>query len=161
MRAVRFRQILETLSKHEVDYIVVGNVSAVLQGAPVTTFDLDIVHSRAAENLPRLLEALQELDAYFREQPERKITPGLSHLVGTGHQLLLTRFGPLDVLGAIQSGRDYDALLSRTVTIPLKNGLEVRMLNLETIIALKEELLRPKDLAVLPMLKKILAERSD
>jgi len=43
-----------------VDFIIVGGVSAVLQGAPVTTFDLDLVHSREAENITRLLSALTQ-----------------------------------------------------------------------------------------------------
>ena len=36
-----FREILELLNKYEVEYIVVGGVAAVIQGAPITTFDLD------------------------------------------------------------------------------------------------------------------------
>ena len=38
--------LLKALVRHEVAFIVVGGVSAVLHGAPVTTLDLDIVHSR-------------------------------------------------------------------------------------------------------------------
>lgn len=41
-----FSAVLEVLAKHEVDFIVVDGVCAVLLGAPVATFDLDIVHSR-------------------------------------------------------------------------------------------------------------------
>jgi len=36
-----FREILELLNKYEVEYIVVGGAAAVIQGAPITTFDLD------------------------------------------------------------------------------------------------------------------------
>ncbi len=36
-----FREILRTLNRHQVDYLVVGGVAAVVQGAPMTTFDLD------------------------------------------------------------------------------------------------------------------------
>ncbi len=39
---VDFVAILETLSANAVDFVVVGGVSAVLNGAPVSTFDLDI-----------------------------------------------------------------------------------------------------------------------
>ena len=39
--------LLKTLIWHEVEFIVVGGVGAVLQGAPLSTFDLDIVHLRA------------------------------------------------------------------------------------------------------------------
>lgn len=34
------------LAGHGVDFIVVGGVAAVLGGAPISTFDLDIVHAR-------------------------------------------------------------------------------------------------------------------
>src|SRR3954447_2164849 len=96
-----FRVILQTLFDCGVDFIVVGGVCAVLHGAPVSTLDVDLVHSRAPENLERLLAALQDLDAYYREQPDRRLRPGPSHLASAGHQLLLTRAGPLDLLGTV------------------------------------------------------------
>jgi hypothetical protein len=43
-----FREILELLNKHEVEYIVVGGVAAVIQGAPITTFDLDALASTSS-----------------------------------------------------------------------------------------------------------------
>ena len=52
-----FLAILQTLAKHQVDFIVVGGVGAVLQGAPISTFDLDVVHSRTSDNIDRLLVA--------------------------------------------------------------------------------------------------------
>jgi hypothetical protein len=92
-------EILKVLTQHRVDFIVVGGVSAVLHGAPVTTFDLDVVHARNRENVARMLSALEELEAVYRVQPERQLRPDESNLTGPGHQLLLTKFGPLDVLG--------------------------------------------------------------
>ena len=47
-----FLEILRTLSEYKVDFIVVGGVCAVLHGAPMTAFDLDVVHSRSADNYP-------------------------------------------------------------------------------------------------------------
>jgi len=41
-----------------VETIVVGGVAAVLQGAPIATFDLDLVHRRSEENVARLQDAL-------------------------------------------------------------------------------------------------------
>jgi len=75
-----FLEILKVLSEHKVDFIVVGGVCAVLHGAPVTTFDLDLVHSRSSDNLARLLSALKELDAYYRGREGHRLTPGLSHI---------------------------------------------------------------------------------
>jgi hypothetical protein len=51
--------LLRTLSGRDVDYIVVGGLAGVLHGAPVVTADLDIVHSRAASNVARLLTVLE------------------------------------------------------------------------------------------------------
>jgi hypothetical protein len=90
-------EILKVLTRRRVDFIIVGGVSAVLHGAPVTTFDLGVVHARDPENVTRLLSTLEELQAVYRVQPERQLRPG--------HQLLLTRFGPLDVLGLIGKSR--------------------------------------------------------
>ncbi len=154
-----FVQILETLVRHQVDFIIIGGVCAVLHGAPVTTLDLDVVHSRSPENLPRLLGALQELDAIYREMPERRLRPGLTHLNSPGHQLLLTNAGPLDLLGTISSGREFADLLPHTIQITLRDEIRIRMLNLETLIALKEEVGRDKDLAVLPILRQTLEEK--
>ena len=83
--------ILVTLAKHDVRYIAVGGIAAVLRGAPINTRDVDIVYDRAEDNLSRPLEALADLDAYFRDDP-RNLRPNESHLRSTGHKLLRTRW---------------------------------------------------------------------
>ena len=42
MASRSFRSILQALAGHEVRFVLVGAVSAVLQGAPINTFDLDV-----------------------------------------------------------------------------------------------------------------------
>ncbi len=54
---------------------MVGGVGAVLQGAPISTFDLDLVHSRTRKNVDRLLVALELLDARHRTAGAREISP--------------------------------------------------------------------------------------
>ena len=131
-----FLEILRTLSEYKVDFIVVGGVCAVLHGAPMTTFDLDVVHSRSADNLERLLSALHTLDAYYRDRPGQRLQPKLSHLASPGHQLFLTRFGPLDILGTIGNRLSYSDLITGTVQLQL-DDLELRMLTLESLIDTK------------------------
>ena len=63
----RFKDALEILAKHRVDLVVVGGVAAVLNGAPIATFDLDVVHARGQDNLDRLAAALKELEARYRD----------------------------------------------------------------------------------------------
>lgn len=154
-----FLNILNIFQKHEVDYIIVGGVCAVLHGAPISTFDIDIVHSREPGNIDRLLKALNELGAQYRDPAGRIIKPKRSHLSSPGHQLLMTKDGPLDLLGELANGRDYDELLENTVSLVLSEGLTVRLLKLETLIETKEEAARDKDIAILAILRRTLEEQ--
>ena len=139
---------------------MVGGVCAVLHGAPISTFDLDVVHSREPDNVHRLLTALGALDAHYRIQPERKAKPGVSHLSSAGHQLLMTCFGPLDVLGSIGRGQGYQDLLAHTEELRVARGVKVRVLKLDALIRIKSETAGEKDKATLPLLRRTLEEKS-
>jgi len=152
--------ILKTLHQHKVKFIIVGGVCAVLHGAPMATFDLDVVHSREPDNLARLSAALEELHAHYRIPGHREMKPGPSHLASEGHQLLMTRFGPLDLLGTIGKGREYNQLLQETVEMEVGPGLKVRVLTLENLVKTKEETGQEKDRAALPLLRRVLEEES-
>ena len=159
METGRFLPTLRALKDAQVEFILVGGLSAVLNGAPINTFDVDVVHSRDPANIIRLQHALEELDAVYRIQPHRRLRPTASHLASAGHQNLLTRTGPLDLLGTIGSGLNYADLISHSAEKDLDEGLRVRVLDLETLIAIKEELGGEKDRAVLPILRRTLEER--
>jgi len=154
-----FLNILRIFHKHVVDYIIVGGVCAVLHGAPISTFDIDIVHSREPGNVDRIMKALDELKARYRDPAGRMIKPTKAHLSSHGHQLLMTKDGPLDLLGELAKGRGYDELLENTVSLVLSEGLTVRPLNLETLIQTKEEAARDKDIAILAILRRTLEEQ--
>jgi len=123
------------------------------------TFDVDIVHSRDPGNILRLLRALESLEAYYRTHPGRMIKPNASHLSSLGHQLLMTRAGPLDILGMIGRGREYDDLLRHTVEMEIGEGVKVAALDLETLILSKEAAGAEKDQAALPLLRRTLEEK--
>jgi hypothetical protein len=144
--------------EHEVDFIVVGGVCAVIHGAPITTFDLDLVHSRSPENLECLLSALNNLDACYRGREDQYITPKISHLSSPGHHLLTTNHGPLDLFGKIGSGLSYKDLIQHTIEIEVSD-LRVRILELETLIEVKKETANDKDRAMIPILERTLEEK--
>jgi hypothetical protein len=157
MPRARFAEILRLLAAGEVEFVVVGMTAGVLQGAPVSTVDLDVVHRRTPENVTRLLRVLGELDAVYRHDPRHR-RPQASHLVGPGHQLLATTLGDLDCLGTIDQDRGYEQLLDQTVEMALAGGRTVRVLSLPALIEAKERAGRPKDLAALPVLRATLDE---
>lgn len=158
--APRFRDALETLARHGVEFVVVGGVAAVLNGAPISTLDLDIVHARSEENLDRLLAALTEIDARYRDLTGRVLRPERSALAGEGHHLLITSYGPLDVLGQIGDRLRYEDLLPETVERVL-GAYTFRVLDLAALIRTKEQAGRDKDRAVLAILRRTLRERGD
>jgi predicted nucleotidyltransferase len=151
-----FHALLRTLVEHEVEFLIVGGVAGVLHGAPIVTFDLDVLHRRTPGNVDRLLTALVSLDATYRTDA-RRLRPTTAHLMGPGHQLLRTTLGPIDVLGSIGEGLSYDDLVGTSVAVDL-DGLLVRLLDLRTLIRLKEQLGREKDRAALDVLRHTLEE---
>ena len=153
-----FREILELLNKHEVEFIVVGGVAAVIQGAPVTTFDLDTLVRVREDNAERLSLALNELDARYREH-QSIVRPTKEDIMAGGHLLLLTRAGPLDLLGFIGDKSRYEDMLPRSTEISMAVGT-LRVLDLEELIRQKKESDRPKDRAMLELLEEALRLRS-
>ena len=149
--------ILEGLLEAGVDFILVGGLAAVVQGAPVTTMDVDIVHDQSTENVSRLLEFLKSVDAFHRRPDDRIIEPKMSDLSEKGHALFTTRLGPLDVLAFIEEDRTYGDLLENTVPIEFR-GYTIRVLDLETLIQLKRTSRDPKDRQRLPVLEETLRQ---
>ena len=117
----------------------------------------DIVPARNPENLVRLVAALSEIDARYRDLTERILRPNVEGLTGPGHHLLLTTCGPVDVLGTIGLGDGYDQLLADVVERKIGDH-RVRTLGLASLIRSKEAAGRDKDLAVLAILRRTLEE---
>lgn len=153
-----FEAIVKILLQNKVDFIVVGGICAALHGSDTPTQDIDIVQSRAPDNLKRLESALSELGAYYREHTNKRLIPKAERMTTGGHHLLNTAFGPVDVLGAIANQRDYPALLPHTIEIELEEDMRFRTLDLSTLILTKQETGREKDRRMLPILLRIQEE---
>ena len=156
MATESFRRILEILEQHGVEYVVVGGVAAVLQGAPLTTFDIDVLVNVDGSNVARLSEALAMLDARYREHASLRPTP--ADLEAGGHLLLMTSCGPFDVLGFIGGGKRFEDVAESAERMTI-GDLLVRVLSLESLIEEKKVLGRDKDVAALRMLEALLAHR--
>jgi hypothetical protein len=103
---------LEVLVHHDVEFIVVGMMAGVLHGALVTTLDIDVVHRRTPDNIARLVAALAEMNAGYRDLTGRHLPPDAALLAATpGHNLFATRFGAVDALATVGDARSYDDLL--------------------------------------------------
>jgi hypothetical protein len=149
--------LLQALVDARIEFIVVGGAAAVLHGAPTTTQDLDIVHRRTPDNVDRLATLLTRLDAFIREPENRRLRVGAVDLAGRGQHNLSTNLGPLDPLGVLHDGRDYEDLLGSSVL--MEDGtLHIRVVDLDTLIGIKSATGRNKDKLLVPIL---LALRSE
>lgn len=57
----QLQDVFRSLEKHEVKYLIIGGIAAVLYGVPRATFDLDIIIEATPKNAEKLLDAF--LDA--------------------------------------------------------------------------------------------------
>jgi hypothetical protein len=157
MEKVGLSAILEGLCQAKIEFILVGGLASVVQGAPITTMDVDIVPRRRPGNLERLFLFLKSVEAYQRRMDEILIKPTKEQISGNGHILLTTRFGPLDVLGTIEEARSYEDLLEHTVEVPFR-GYILRVLRLDFLIELKKTSEDPREKLRLQILKEALRQ---
>ena len=150
-------KLINQLEKAGIKYILVGGMAAIAQGAPLFSFDLEIVHERSEGNTEKIKHLLTQLDAYQRRYDDLKLKPDFDALKGSGHMLLSTKFGPLDILGSIEKGLGYEELIDNVIEIDF-HGHTLHVLNLETLIDLKQASTRVEDQQRLKILKETLAQ---
>ena len=153
--AANLSKLLKHLANAGIEFILVGGLAAVVQGAPISTFDMDIVHRQTDDNIRKLLLLFKSLGATQRRPDDKILEPTEADLKGEGHILLNTRFGPLDVLAYIEKGLGFDELIKDTVEINFE-GNTVYVLSLETIVKLKRDLKDPKNHYRMPILEETL-----
>lgn len=158
MRSTETFEILRVLAHFDVDFVIVGMTAAILHGVPAQTLDLDILYLVDGNNISKLNAALSDLEAEFRaDLLNRHLRPNITHLQAGGHILLSTKLGQLDVLGSIEERTRYEDITSDIVEKDL-GDFKVKVLSLRRIIEAKTKAGRPKDLAMLPVLRATLRE---
>ncbi len=152
--------LIESLTSAGVEFIVVGGAAAVLHGAPTSTIDLDIVHRQTVDNVSRLMSVLKRLDTIYRDPAGRHIVPTQDDLMGKGQLSLVTELGPLDPLCRLHDGRGFDELITHTVILS-DEEVSICVLDLKTLIEIKESTKRPRDQLVVPLLAALLERKSE
>lgn len=141
------RALLLALSRRGVRYIVVGLGAAVLQGAPMSTQDVDLWIERPGDDPVR--QAAADAGGFWLSphgmQPPAFGGEGLERV-----DVVLTAHGLEDF------ATEYALALDQDI-----DGIPVKVLPLERIIASKRATNRPKDLAALPALEATLRARDD
>lgn len=148
--------IFDTLAMHDVEYVLIGGLAAVLYGSPTVTNDADVCPRRTPENLERLAAALRDMDARIRAETE---PDGLasawdaSFLARMQMVNLVTKYGTFDLTFAPAGfPNGYDDLVDRAVPFEIAKR-RVLVASLRDVIRSKEAADRPRDHATLPILR--------
>jgi predicted nucleotidyltransferase len=56
----RLKKVFASFDSHDVHYVIIGGVAAILHGVPRSTLDVDILIEATPENAKKLLEAMAE-----------------------------------------------------------------------------------------------------
>ena len=151
-------RICQILNEECVDYVVVGGFAAVIRGSSLPTRDIDIVPSRASDNLDRLGLALWRLGAKIRTEDEpvsaQMDGPFLANMPFMLN--LVTDYGEMD-LTFTPAGRagGFDGWRRDGTAEEVSDGLIVVVASLDDIIDSKRAANRPKDQMALPYLESL------
>lgn len=160
----RFRpdEILRVLAEHQVEFVVIGGLAAVLHGADYITTDIDVTPRRTRENLDRLSAALDALDARIRVAVLPEGVPFSHDGRSLGRALvwnLQTPYGDLDLTMEPAAFADgWDDLHPDAVVVQLR-GVKTEIASLADVIKSKAAADRPKDRVALPSLRALLAQQ--
>ena len=156
----RLDLIAKTLADHQVDFVLLGNYGAQIQGAQVLTEDADMAYHRGQENLVRMMAALEEMGARIRFGDETAGLPYSDPLLLASGDIwnLPTVHGDLDLLYA-PAGGGYDDLIQDAVEVEIGDGVMVLAASLDDIIRSKQLANREKDHIALPELRRFRDEQ--
>ena len=157
MSELDIRGILAELSRGDVEFLVIGGVAVGFHGYVRATKDVDIVPAPDARNLERLAQVLRNLDAEIEGAEEfedgelpNPLDPDTLGL--GGNWVLRTRLGRFDIMQWIGDFPLWEKLAPSAIDADI-DGLSIRMVSYEELVALKELAGRPEDLTDLQRLR--------
>lgn len=137
-------EVAEAFTHAKLEAVMIGNAAAAIQGAPVTTMDIDFCIRETDETVSKLSSVAKHLDAklinygsFFQIQaPEKELY--------------------LDFICNVLGVKSFDALMKRSTKVSFDGCYNLNVALLEDIIKSKKLAGQDKDLAVLPILERTL-----
>ncbi len=148
MSELDLRSLLEALSAHGVSFVVIGGVAVGAHGYVRATADLDVVPDPHPENLDRLVQVLESLNATLPTVGGRRFESGKDAMaVRQGANVTAeTVHGGLDIVQIAQGVPGFSSLERDAVESDLL-GVPVRVCSLTSLRRMKEAQGRAQDRA--------------
>lgn len=144
--------IAKALNDVKLEAVMIGNAAAALQGAPVTTLDIDFMFQETPKNMKKLKSFADELRCIIL----RPYYP-VSSLYRVAND---DRGIQIDFMSAIHGIKSFESLRSDSAHVDFE-GYKLQVADLKKIIMSKKALGREKDRAVIETLEKTLHEKEN
>jgi len=154
------QRVLDVLSRHGVDFVVIGGIAVIGHGHVRNTRDVDFVAANDPENLSRLEAALLELNAELWGVEAHRLDVELDAetLANGANFTLVTDAGGLDFFNEVPGGAPYEDVRERAIEVEL-SGLTIRIAGLDDLIRMKRAAGRPRDLEDIAVLTELERDR--
>jgi hypothetical protein len=145
-------RIAELLNRHKLEAIMIGNAAAAIQGAPITTIDVDFLFRKTPSNIKKLKAISHDLKAVIM----RPFYPveDLFRISRDDDSL------QIDFLTEVAGPGSFEGWRKRATKVAF-GGHSLYVASLADIIKSKKAAGRPKDLAVMYVLENALAEAAN
>lgn len=162
------QEIITTLAKHDVEYIICGGVALVLHGVERMTMDLDLAVDMSENNIRKFLSAMKNLKLVPRAPvpAETLLDPEKREMMVNEKNALVFTFidinnpyRQVDVFLADELS--YDALKDDIETIDIYNCL-TKLVSRDMLLQMKKAVkpLREKDLFDIHVLERLINNKS-
>lgn len=159
MNPVLAKQLVQRLTEHGFEYVIIGGYAVLTHGSSLMTKDVDVACRMTPGNLAKLEAAVADLHPVHRMTPQKlPLVPGSLQTGDWKNVYLQTDWGQLDCLGEVAGIGGYDAVFARSEEIDL-GDFKLRILGLDALIDAKRATGRPKDFQAVYELEAIRALR--
>ena len=168
MKLSTLETIFNTLNNAGVRYLVAGGIAVNIHGYQRMTADLDIVIQLDSKNINNTMKCLADLEY----KPLIPITPSdfadpnkRKDWIETKNMQVLSlqssRFQETTIVIFVTEPFDFDSAYQSAVTAELTPDIELKLVNIHTLIKMKQNTNRAKDLDDIEHLNMILENNSE
>ncbi len=134
-----YKDMLQILQKHDVDYILVGAYALAAHGYPRSTLDIDIWVKPDKDNSVKLYKALVEFGAHLDDINEDTFKEkGIIFQIGVAPCRI-------DIITEISGDIKFEDAKRRSIKATFE-GISPNILSVDDLIRNKEAIGRPKDI---------------
>ena len=135
-----FRDFIQALNKHDVQYILVGGYAVILHGYRRATGDMDIWVHRTKENYSKITRAFAEFGLPLFDMTLQKfLDPDTADVFSFGRPPI-----SIDIITKLK-GVEFDDAFAQAQFFN-EDGLKIRFIHLDNLIQAKKAAGRHKDL---------------